>query len=77
MIDPEFEADIRSRVNAFRVKWKGTDSYERAALLAEIDMLRAAIKQTLDENAHLTDGTNCTLISLKRALPEWELEGVE
>lgn len=33
-----------------------------------IDRLRAAIEQTLDENGHLADGDNCTLIVLKRAL---------
>ena len=32
----------------------------------EIQMLRAAIQQTLDENGHLADGDNCTLIVLKR-----------
>lgn len=34
----------------------------------EIDRLRAAIQQTLDENGHLADGNNCTLILLKRAM---------
>lgn len=41
--------------------------------LREIERLRAAIAQTLDENGHLADGDNCTLIALKRALSEWEL----
>jgi len=35
---------------------------------AEIAMLRLAIQKTLDENGHLADGDNCTLIRLKRAL---------
>lgn len=30
--------------------------------------MRAAIRQTLEENGHLADGDNCTLILLKRAL---------
>lgn len=34
--------------------------------------MRAAIRQTLDENAHLADGDVCTLLALKRALPEWQ-----
>ena len=34
----------------------------------ECTRLRAAIQQTLDENGHLADGENCTLIVLKRAL---------
>jgi len=49
----------------------GPGHYECA--LREIERLRAAITQTLNENGHLADGDNCTLIALKRALPEWEL----
>lgn len=47
------------------------------ALHAEVERLRAAIEQTLDENGHLADGENCTLIVLKRALktPNVELTG--
>lgn len=33
-----------------------------------IRRLRAAIRMTLDENRHLADGEDCTLINLKRAL---------
>lgn len=33
--------------------------------------LENAIRKTLDENRHLADGDNCTLIDLKKALPEW------
>ena len=36
----------------------------------EICRLRQAITQTLDENAHLADGENCTLIVLKRAMSQ-------
>ncbi len=36
----------------------------------EISRLRAAIKQTLDENGHLADGDNCTLIVLKNVIDE-------
>jgi hypothetical protein len=42
------------------------------SLIDENERLRAAIRQTLDENGHLADGDVCTLIVLKRALPEWE-----
>ena len=35
---------------------------------AEISRLRAAIIKTLEENGHLADGENCTLIALKRAI---------
>jgi hypothetical protein len=43
------------------------------ALCDEVERLRAAIIQTLNENGHLADGDNCTLIALKRAMPDWEL----
>ena len=33
--------------------------------------LEAAIRTTLDANRHLADGDDCTLIQLKKALPEW------
>lgn len=39
-----------------------------------IAVLEAAIVKTLNENGHLADGENCTLIDLKRAVPTWELE---
>jgi hypothetical protein len=67
-LTPEFEADIRSRVNPVYVNTIGIESYERARLLGEIDRLRAAIRKTLDDNGHLADGDNCTLIELKRAI---------
>lgn len=34
----------------------------------EISRLRDAIRKTLEENSHLADGENCTLIRLNRAL---------
>lgn len=33
-----------------------------------VQQLRNAINRTLDENGHLADGDNCTLIELKRAI---------
>lgn len=36
----------------------------------EIGRLRNAIKETLDENGHLADGDDCTLIKLKMAIGE-------
>ena len=35
----------------------------------EIEMLRSAINTTLEENGHLADGDNCTLIRLKQVMP--------
>jgi len=62
------EAEIRSKVNPQYIDTIGTESYERDALLQEIDMLRSAIWQTLDDNRHLADGSDCTLIEIKKAV---------
>jgi hypothetical protein len=39
---------------------------------AERFKLWEAVIITLAENRHLADGENCTLIELKRAVPDWE-----
>ena len=39
-----------------------------AQLLDQSNKLRAAILLTLEENRHLADGEDCTLIALKRAI---------
>lgn len=64
----ELEAEIRSNVNPQYKDRIGTESYERDALLQEIDILRSAIWQTLDDNRHLADGNDCTLIEIKNAV---------
>jgi hypothetical protein len=33
--------------------------------------LETAIRSTLEANRHLSDGDNCTLIELKKALPDY------
>ena len=43
-------------------------NYSPSAIESEIARLRAAIQKTLDENGHLADGDDCTLIELKRAI---------
>jgi hypothetical protein len=35
--------------------------------IAELERLNDAIRLTLEENSHLADGDNCTLLRLKRA----------
>lgn len=35
-----------------------------------INHLEAAIRKTIDDNQHLADGDNCTLIDLKKALEQ-------
>ena len=51
-----------------------TKKYEQlAASNKEIERLKQAIRTTLDNNRHLADGEDCTLIDLKRAMKgEWE-----
>lgn len=39
-------------------------------VMNEKGRLERAIQRTLDENGHLANGDNCTLIHLKRALPQ-------
>lgn len=34
--------------------------------------LHSAAIETLNENAHLADGDNCTLLKLKKAVGDWE-----
>jgi hypothetical protein len=36
-----------------------------------IKRIENAIRKTLNKNRHLADGDDCTLIDLKKALPEW------
>ena len=36
-----------------------------------IQRIENAIRKTLEKNRHLADGDDCTLIDLKKALPEW------
>lgn len=43
-------------------------------LRVKVEALEFAIIKTLNENGHLADGENCTLIDLKLAMPTWELE---
>ncbi len=64
----ELEADLRAKINPQYAHILGTESYERKAMLDEIDRLRAAIWETLNANLHLCDGEQCTLIALKRAV---------
>jgi|688.fasta_scaffold395734_3 hypothetical protein len=64
----ELERDIRSRVNPQYAHINGTESYERKAMLDEIDRLRAAIVETLNANLYLCCGKQCALSALKRAV---------
>lgn len=51
-LTPEFEADIRGRINPHYVNQRGTESYERAALLEEIDTLRQRIAELEQQRDH-------------------------
>ncbi len=41
---------------------------ERNNAIAETEHLKAAIKETIEENLDLADGENCTLIKLKKSI---------
>lgn len=41
---------------------------DKVELLERIAHLESAIRKTIDDNRHLADGDNCTLIDLKKAL---------
>lgn len=51
--------------NAEVGRYNGSD-YLRAAEL--IDCFESAIRETIEDNLHLADGEDCTLIKLKRAI---------
>lgn len=38
----------------------------------KLNRIKRAVIATLDENRHLADGMNCTLIKLKTVVPTWE-----
>ncbi|MFH1602755.1 MAG: hypothetical protein ABIH03_02490 [Pseudomonadota bacterium] len=51
-------------LQAYKAKAKRQrDAWKRKALAYE-----TAIRETLDENAHLADGDDCTLVKLNRVL---------
>lgn len=56
--DPK--ASALERETALLVEWNKT--------LTELRRLESEVAATLNENAHLADGDNCTLIRLKRAI---------
>jgi hypothetical protein len=40
--------------------------------IEEINALKAAIRETLEENRHLADGDDCTLCKLKTVVEDWK-----
>lgn len=49
-------------------EWQSRTNRELNALSAKINRLQNAMHLTINENPHLADGEDCTLIHLKRAL---------
>jgi hypothetical protein len=58
------------RVNIFQIEPNAAALSEISRMATEHQKMRDAIEITLDENAHLADGDNCTLIRLKNAIKE-------
>ena len=61
-------AGIRTEALEHRVHLLKAEDAQLAEITKQRDELLAAIETTLDENVHLADGDNCTLIALKRAI---------
>ena len=64
--------------NIARVAWLASETvaatiYTKIAL-DRITELEAAIVACLNQNGHLADGENCSLIDLKRAMPTWGMD---
>lgn len=61
--------EIAGPCNEDDIDGSGYGSVDVAEILsAEVENLRSAIRNTLNENAHLADGDVCTLSELKSAL---------
>lgn len=61
----------RNKVNAQGSKDDKYFGYKAVVvdtLVKYISTLETAIRETLEENGHLADGENCTLIKLKKAI---------
>ena len=54
------------------VMLEAAEAIER--LTSEISRYRNGIIDCLDKNGHLADGDNCSLIDLKKLVPEWDTE---
>ena len=64
-----YVSNITIAKTALKIAREASDLPEQlAAANTRIEELLRAIHKTLDENGHLADGDNCTLIDLKAAL---------
>jgi hypothetical protein len=67
-------SETRTIISAMRilsVEIQSGDGIANAAIAEaanRLEELDAAIRETIEENLHLADGENCTLIKLKRAI---------
>ena len=60
--------DVKRDPSATPIEREIALMHEWNLTLRELRRLEAEVAQTLNENAHLADGDNCTLIRLKRAI---------
>ena len=60
----------RKTCNVFKNTLEMTEQIK--ALRVENEKLKKAIAETLEDNAHLADGDDCTLIKLKIAMQDKE-----
>jgi len=64
----EYEQHIAGRIGTHGPGCYAWGPAHYRCALVQIETLKTAIQQTLDENGHLADGDVCTLILLKRAI---------
>jgi hypothetical protein len=66
-------AELEAELKTFReVEMRETEAYQK-----RIAELEAACKLTIEENLHLADGEDCTLIHLNRVMESAESAGGE
>jgi len=63
-LTPDLEQELRQSIKPNYADVYGTESYERSAMLEEIDMLRAAIWETINNNLHLADNDRIMRVEL-------------
>jgi hypothetical protein len=72
-----YERILKKRDEAWNMVEKLTEQGLRLMddnrmLKREIKKFKKTIRKTLEENRHLADGSNCTLLKLKQLVPDWE-----
>ena len=73
-LTPELEADLRAKINPVYVNVRGTESYERNAMLNEIDRLRHVVDAIASQQNHSEDKLDMVKQSDAAAVAWFEAE---